>query len=218
MKENFLKIVFVIDESGSMSGSESDVIGGFNNFVEAQKQDNEGEISVSLFKFNSVVHKVIDNQPAANIPPLTHKDYRPSNFTALFDAIGRAINDTDTEIATLAEEERPGKVMFVVITDGHENASRDFSGVSIKSLISSHENLMGWKFIYLGTEIENFDDADSIGTRHRVNTSKGNYMRTMEYMADTASRIKKGSKLDVNQYIDDLLYSLEEMENEKKKK
>lgn len=211
MEKNYLKIIFVIDESGSMLGSERDVIGGFNNFVEKQKQENHGKVDVSLYKFNSEINRVINNQPASEIRNLTIEDYNPNSFTALYDAVGKAIHDTDKQIALTPEVERPNKVMMVIITDGEENASKLYSGTAIRGMISSHEELMGWNFIFLGSELDSFADADIMGTRYRANTPKKMFRKAMDSVSEYSLLFSYADKEDEKTVIENLMIDLSEM-------
>lgn len=214
MENNYLKIVFIIDESGSMSGSEGNVIGGFNNFVEKQKNENYGKISVSLYKFNDKVNCIISNQLAAEVKILTRKDYNPNNFTALYDAIGKAINETDRQIADLPDIERPDKVMIVIITDGEENASKEYTSAAIRSAISKHEDLMGWNFIFLGSGLDSFVDADAIGAKYRINTPKMKLKNTFDRISDSALLFCCAEKEDEKRVISDLFSALERLEED----
>lgn len=177
MEGNYLKIVFVIDESGSMSGTESDVIGGFNAFIEQQKEEQDGKITVSVYKFNQVVASVIINEELSNIQPMTKHTYRPSGSTALLDAIGKGVFETDNQIAENAKE-KPDKVLMIIVTDGMENASRRFSKTDIRNLILTHEQHMNWEFIYMGADLDNFSDAENLGFHNRTEIDK-NDMRTV---------------------------------------
>lgn len=214
MGNNYLKIVFIIDESGSMSGSEGDVIGGFNSFMNKQKNESYGKISVSLYKFNDKVNCVISNQPAADVRNLTPEDYNPNSFTALYDAIGKAVNDTDKQIADLPEIERPEKVMIVIITDGEENASKEYTSTAIRSAISTHEELMGWLFVFLGSGLDSFVDADAIGAKYRVNTPKMKLRSTFDRISDSAISFGYAAKEDGKRVIADLFGELEKLDED----
>ncbi|MDI9605237.1 MAG: vWA domain-containing protein [Bacteroidota bacterium] len=214
MENNYLKIIFVIDESGSMAGSERDVIGGFNNFIEKQKREDYGKIDVSLYKFNDQVNRVVNNQPASEVRTLTLKDYNPSSFTALYDAVGKAIHDTDKQIALIPEAERPNKVMTVIITDGEENASTEYSGKAIRSLISSREELMGWNFIFLGSGLDNFVDADVMGARYRARTSKKQFTAAMERVSDSSLLFRIAGKKDEKTVLENLMSDLNKLDDE----
>ena len=211
MENNYLKIVFIIDESGSMSGSEGDVIGGFNNFVDKQKNESYGKISVSLYKFNNKVNCVIRNQPAADVKMLTREDYNPNNCTALYDAIGKAMNDTDKQIADLPDTERPNKVMIVIITDGQENASKEYTSTAIKSAISTHEDLMGWNFVFLGSGLDSFVDADAIGAKYRANTPKTRLRSSLDLISENVVVFGYSAKEDEKRVFANLFEDLEKL-------
>lgn len=211
MKENYLKIIFVIDESGSMSGSESDVTGGFNSYVEKQRNENTGKVTVSLYKFNSDVSCVISNKPISEIKNLTSEDYTPNSFTALYDAIGHAIKDSDNEVSSTSEKKRPDCVMMVIITDGQENASKVYTSEAIRTMIASHENLLNWKFIYLGTGLSDFIDADLIGMKYRASSRKDNLKSKFDNVAESTIRYRRmDSSNDLNENIKVLMNILED--------
>jgi hypothetical protein len=189
MKKNSLKIVFVIDESGSMSGSESDVIGGFNGYVDKVIKDNPGEVVVSLYKFCDSVERVVANQKISVVKKLTGEDYVPGGFTALYDAIGQAVTDADGEVAALESEGKPDAVLFVIITDGQENASKVFTSAGVKALIATHERLLDWSFVYLGSGLENLEDADRLGIRFKTSSRKSNLNSNFCSMAEVSARL-----------------------------
>ena len=145
-------IVFVLDESGSMSSIANDAVGGFNQFV-AEQKTVPGKAKMSLIKFNSQVNRVFTDVKMKNVEPLAlHESYYPSGMTALNDAIGMAIND------------KKGKknVMIVVMTDGEENSSREFNNEMIKKEIKKHTK-KGWEFMYLGANVDAFSEGSSRG-------------------------------------------------------
>lgn len=213
METKSLSIVFVIDESGSMQGSNADVIGGFNSFIERQKDENPGNISVSLYKFNDTVTSVITNQPASDINNLTNNDYSPGGFTALYDAIGRAIHESDTQLISLSEKERPDKVMVVIITDGFENASKEYSAADIKASISLHEEMLHWSFIFLGSGLEDFKDAEAMGIKNRANAPQFKMKKNIDYIADNTISFCKVMSVDEEKNMEELLSNLNDAEN-----
>jgi len=186
MKKTFLKMIFVIDESGSMAGSESDVTGGFNAYVEKQRSENPGKVQVSLYKFSDTVSRVVSNKPISKIARLTEEDYVPGGFTALYDAIGCAIREADLEVSRMDEEGRPDRVMMVIITDGQENASKEFSSASIRALIATHESMLNWNFVFLGSGLTDLTDAESIGVKYRVSSSKVNLKSNFDRVAENS--------------------------------
>jgi len=213
METKHLKIVFIIDESGSMEGSNSDVIGGFNSFIDRQKTENNGKITVSLYKFNNLVTRVISNKPAAKVRNLSNEDYTPSGFTALFDAIGQAIHETDKQLSTQPEKLRPDKVMVVIITDGEENASKEFSAIAIKSAISTHEGLLNWSFIFLGSGLESFKDAEALGIKNKANAPQWKLKSNINQVAESSIMFCMSPEMDEKEIIDDLVSELNNEEN-----
>lgn len=210
METRYLKIIFVIDESGSMQGSNSDVIGGFNSFIEKQKAENTGKITVSLYKFHDLVTRVISNKPAAKIRNLTNEDYTPSGFTALYDAIGQSIHETDKNISALPVNERPDKVMVVIITDGQENASKEFSATAIKSAISTHEELLNWSFIFLGSGLESFKDAEAMGIKNRANSPRFKLKSNINHVSESSIMYCMSPDKDEKEIIENLVSDLNE--------
>jgi len=150
------EIIMVLDRSGSMNICSSDVVGGFNSFIEEQK-NGKGNARVTLAQFDDLYEMVYDNQPIENVSKL---DFHPRGSTALLDAIGKTILSSKDRI----KKQRPGPdvVIFVIITDGQENASREFSKEKIKGLIAECEQ-MGWKFVYLGANQDAFSEAGQYG-------------------------------------------------------
>jgi uncharacterized protein YegL len=190
MKENYLKIIFVIDESGSMQGTESDVIGGFNNYIEQQKSQQQGKITVSLYKFNSYWSRVLNDLPIEKIRPLTSGDYTPGGLTALYDTIGNSITDIENQTSYTKSEFKASMVMMVIITDGQENASREYDSQKVKEMIQELEKSENWQFIYLGADMENFADADTLGLRHKVSSKKMDMKKKFDVISDHSIRFR----------------------------
>lgn len=198
MESKKLKIVFVIDESGSMQGSNSDVIGGFNSFIEKYREQPELNSQVSLYKFNNEINTIISNKPVKEVSNLSSKDYTPSGFTALFDAVGFAISETDKFIADLPPISKPDSVMVVVFTDGQENASKIYTSTALKSTIQTHEKMLNWNFIYLGADIDNFADADLLGFENRISYQKKNMYSKFDRIANSGISYSLGKSFDFN--------------------
>lgn len=204
MKKTFLKMIFVIDESGSMAGSESDVTGGFNAYVEKQRAENPGRVQVSMYKFSDKVVRVVSNKAIGKIARLTDEDYEPGGFTALYDAIGRAIQDSDSEVARLEVEARPDRVMLVIITDGQENASKLFSSAAIHALIGTHEKMLGWSVVFLGSGLADLSDAELMGVTFRVSSSKVNLKSNFMTMAENSILFCSNEPADMKDLVKDL--------------
>lgn len=159
---NVTELVFILDKSGSMSGLESDTIGGFNSMLKKQQSDDEGTAFVSTVLFNNRSKVLHDRIPLDKVQPLTDDDYVVGGTTALLDAVGDAIKHVRNIHKYAREEDRPSKTLFVITTDGYENASRKFGYAEVKQLIEQQKEI-GWEFIFLGANIDAPQIADSIG-------------------------------------------------------
>ena len=175
MKDNFIHVCFVIDESGSMAGTEGDVIGGFKKVVDEQKAIKDGTCSVSYFKFASGVEKVYVGKDINEVEYLDGK-YHPAGLTALFDGVGTAIDEIGNWIDKMPESEKPEKNLIVVMTDGGENNSKDYSASKVKEMIKHQEDKYNWSFIYMGSDLTDAKDANSLGFGTKLYSSKADYM------------------------------------------
>lgn len=160
-KKNLTEIVFIIDRSGSMSGLEKDTIGGYNSFIQKQKQE-EGEAVVSCVLFSNRSEVIHDRIPLDKVPPMTDKDYVPMGCTALIDAMGDAIKHIRNVHKYAREEDVPEKTIFVITTDGMENASRKYSAAEVKKLVEKQTE-KGWEFLFLAANIDAVETARSYG-------------------------------------------------------
>ena len=162
MKKNLTEIVFILDRSGSMAGLEDDTIGGFNAMIEKQKRE-PGEAYVSTVLFDNerdVIHDRVDIQ---KIQPMTRKEYYVRGCTALLDAVGKAIHHIGNVHKYAREEDRPEKTIFVITTDGMENASLEYSYDRLKAMIERQKEKYGWEFIFLGANIDAAKEAARFG-------------------------------------------------------
>lgn len=162
MKQGLTEIAFVIDKSGSMAGLEDDIVGGFNSFINEQKSLPD-EARVTVVTFNQDVRVNKDNEPIDQIQPLKRVDYWPQGTTALLDAIGFTIDGVGERLSNTPDDERPSKVIVVIMTDGEENASREYSLKKIKEMIKHQTNVYSWEFVFLGANIDAFTTAESFG-------------------------------------------------------
>lgn len=175
MKENFINVVFVIDESGSMTGTESDVIGGFKKVVDEQKANSAGTCSISYFKFATGVEKVFIGKDINEVEYLDGK-YDPDGLTALFDGVGVAIDEVGKWLDSMKEEDKPEKTLVVIMTDGGENNSKDYTSDKVREMIKHQEEKYNWSFIYMGSDLNDARDTRSIGISTRAFASKSDYL------------------------------------------
>ena len=197
MKKDLTELVFILDRSGSMSGLEADTIGGFNSMLEKQKKQ-EGEALVSTVLFDSECEVLHDRVDIAKIEKLTEKDYYVRGCTALLDAVGGAIHHISNVHKYAREEDVPEHTMFIITTDGMENASREYSAEAVRKLISKKKE-QGWEFLFLGANIDAVSTASRFGIDrdHAVkfrNDSRGiavNY----EAVSDAVCCMRAGGKV-----------------------
>ena len=150
-KKKEMDIVFLLDKSGSMQGIEEDTIGGYNSYIESQKNNN---VKVTTVLFDDKYEMVTNREDIKNIKELTNETYYVRGCTALLDAIGKTINYMDSQ--------KSKKVMFIITTDGLENASKEYNRSQIKELIEGHSN---WEFMYIGADIDSYSEGSSIGIK-----------------------------------------------------
>lgn len=162
MRENLTEIVFILDRSGSMSGLESDTIGGFNSMI-AKQQKEEGEAIVSTVLFDDETDVIHDRVAIGDVKKLTEEDYYVRGCTALLDAVGGAIHHIGNVHKYAREEDRPAKTLFVITTDGLENASRYYSFKDVKKLIKRQQEKYNWEFLFLGANIDAIEVAGNMG-------------------------------------------------------
>ena len=162
MKKNLTELVFILDRSGSMSGLESDTIGGFNAMIEKQKKQ-DGEALVSTILFDDVSEVLHDRVPLQKIERLTDNDYTVRGCTALLDAIGGAIHHIGNIHKYAREEDVPEHTVFVITTDGMENASRRYNVEKVCSMIEHEKEKYGWEFLFLGANIDAIETARHFG-------------------------------------------------------
>ncbi len=162
MRKNLTEIVFILDRSGSMSGLEEDTIGGFNSMIEKQKR-TEGEALVSTILFANRSEVIHDRVNLRDIKPMTREDYIARGCTALLDAIGDAIHHIGNIHKYAREEDVPEHTLFVITTDGMENASRRYDSDKVKKMIEHEKEKYGWEFLFLGANIDAVETAKRFG-------------------------------------------------------
>ena len=182
MKKNLTEMVFILDKSGSMAGLEADTIGGFNSMIERQKKaEGEAIVSTVLFSNNStVIHDRVD---VRKVEPMTDRQYFVGGGTALIDAIGGAIHHIANVHKYAREEDRPEHTVFVITTDGMENASHRYSSDEVKAMVRREKEQFGWEFLFLGANIDAVETAArfGIGRDRAVNFHSDSRGQTLNY-------------------------------------
>lgn len=162
MRKGLTELVFIIDCSGSMAGLESDTIGGFNAMIEKQKKA-EGTAYVSTVLFSTDRRVIHDRVGLQKVEPMTDADYQVGGGTALLDAIGKAIQHIASVHKYTCEEDRPEHTLFVITTDGMENASHEYTAAQIKQKIERQKSKYGWEFLFMGANIDAVETARHFG-------------------------------------------------------
>ena len=193
------ELVFILDRSGSMHGSEADTIGGFNAMLEKQR-GGEGEVLVSTVLFNGVCKVLHDRLPLERVPALTEQDYTVGGSTALLDAVGGAIHHIGNVHKYARPEDRPTKTLFIITTDGMENSSRRYSYARVREMIRHEEEKYGWEFIFLGADIDVAAESGRLGIRcdrsMRYQKKAGGIDRTYDMLSDVVSAARVDDPFD----------------------
>ena len=164
MKNNLTELVFILDRSGSMAGLESDTICGFNGMLAKQKKE-EGDAQVTTILFDDAYEVLHDQADIQKVRPITEKEYFVRGCTALLDAVGKTITKIKHEQKEADEDEKADKVLFVITTDGYENASKEYSYEKIKKMITKQQEKHGWEFLFLGANIDAVAEAERVGIK-----------------------------------------------------
>lgn len=177
-RNNEMDVVFLLDRSGSMSGTEKDTIGGYNSYIDSQRGKN---VKVTTILFDDKYEVLHNREDVDNIKKLTNKEYYVRGCTALLDAIGKTIREM--------EDKNPNKVIFIITTDGYENASTKYNKSQIKELISVHKD---WKFMYIGADIDSYSEGRSLGIKDEF---IANYKKTDRGISKLYNALTTASKL-----------------------
>ncbi|CCY54138.1 putative uncharacterized protein [Coprococcus sp. CAG:782] len=205
MRKGLTEVVFILDRSGSMSGLEADTIGGFNSMISKQKKE-DGEAVISTVLFDDQQEVVYDRQPVKMVEPMTDRQYYVRGCTALLDAIGGAIHHIGNVHKYAREEDRPEKTMFIITTDGMENASRFYTYDRVKYMVERQKEKYGWEFLFLGANI----DAISVAARFGINADRAiNYecdqvgtSLNYQVMSETITALRRAkNKEDLDQAV-----------------
>ena len=181
MRKGLTEIVFILDRSGSMSGLEADTIGGFNSLIEKQKKE-EGEAIISTILFDDQTEVLYDRIDVKNIEPMTDEQYYVRGCTALLDAVGGAVSHISDIHKKANDEDIPEKTLFIITTDGMENASRKYTYEKVKKMIEKKKKKRNWEFLFLGANIDAVSVAGKFGIAPK---------RAINYKSD-----KKGTRLN----------------------
>ena len=201
MKRKFTEIVFILDRSGSMAGLEADTIGGFNSLIQKQKKE-EGKALVSTVLFDDKTEVLHDRKELDKIEPLTDKDYYVRGCTALLDAVGGAIHHIGNVHKYARAEDRPEKTLFIITTDGMENASRRYSYEKVKQMIERQKKRYGWEFLFLGANIDAVSVAGSFGIAPeravRYHSDERGTELNYRVLSETIAKVRCGAPMAAN--------------------
>lgn len=219
MKENFIHVCFVIDESGSMTSSRHDVVAGFKKVLDEQKANKDGSCAVSLYKFSDSVSKVYVGKDIYETKPLvaegvaiwsfdhdskmilnktedqSEATYWPNGCTAMYDGIGTAIDEIGQWLASMDEAERPSKNLIVIMTDGAENASHEYTEEKVREMIKHQEEKYNWSFVYMGTDITTSEHAERIGVKMRSYNTRESLSDAWNLVSSVACCYRKDASL-----------------------
>lgn len=177
MKDNYINVIFVIDESGSMYYSKEDVIGGFMKVVDEQHQIKEGKCTISLYTFADDVKEIFVGKDVSDINGI---DYNPCGNTAMNDGIGIAITNIGKWLNNMKEDEKPSKNLVVIMTDGMENSSKEYTLQQVKEMIKHQTEKYNWEFMYIGADITTSKMADDLGISNKMYSSKKDYYKAWD--------------------------------------
>lgn len=201
MKKRLTELVFILDRSGSMSGLESDTIGGYNSMIEKQKKE-EGEAILTTVLFDDRYELLHDRMHIQGTLPITDKEYFVRGTTALLDAIGNTINKIGNAHKHTAKEECPENTMFVITTDGMENASSEFNYEKVRQMIERQKSKYGWEFIFLGANIDAIATAEQFGINEdratNYNADSEGTLLNYEVISETISNLRTSSAISEN--------------------
>lgn len=201
MKKDLTELVFILDRSGSMSGLESDTIGGYNAMLEKQKKE-PGEAVITTVLFDDRYELLHDRINLSGIKPITDKEYYVRGSTALLDAVGKTISKIGNAQKRTAEDERAEHIMFVITTDGMENASREYSYEKVRQMIEHQKNKYGWEFIFFGANIDAIATAERFGIGKdratNYNADSDGTLLNYEVISETVSCLRASRKISEN--------------------
>lgn len=216
MKKGLTEIVFILDRSGSMAGLEKDTIGGYNSMLERQKKE-EGEAIISTVLFDDKSEVLHDRKNLYNVRSITERDYYVRGCTALLDAVGGAIHHIGNVHKYMPANQRPEKTMFIITTDGMENASREYTYSKVKKMVEEKKKKYHWEFVFLGANIDAVEVAGRFGVsknravRYECDSAgtKLNF-QMMSKMVSCAKRAKSAVEMEAMMDCDEMLAPIKE--------
>jgi uncharacterized protein YegL len=201
MRQDYCDIILVLDESGSMAPLQMDTIGGINKFLQTQREQ-PGKCVITIMKFADMPRPVYTGRPIAKTEDLNVTNYNPDGNTALLDAVGQAIDEAGSRFKAMKETDRPGKVIFVIVTDGEENSSRIRKKDQIKAMIELQQNVYKWEFVFMGANIDAFAESAAIGMSSRKTLQSYATARSVgggySSLALNTSNYRSGLKADMD--------------------
>lgn len=202
MRKDLTELVFILDMSGSMGRLTEDTIGGYNTLIEDQKKE-KGDALVTTVLFDDRYIVLHDRVPLKDVKPLTDKEYRPLGTTAMLDAVGKTINSVGANLAKTPEEERAGTVMVTIITDGMENASKEYSWQDVQGMIKHQREKYSWIFSFIGANIDVEKVSGDLGIDARLakkyTASKAGTDSVYKAMSCTASLVR-GKRMEADSF------------------
>lgn len=222
MRKDLTEVVFILDRSGSMSGLEADTIGGFNSMIEKQKKE-EGEALISTILFSDQSEVLYDRVPINKVEEMTDRQYYVRGCTALLDAIGGAIHHIGNVHKYAREEDRPEKTLFIITTDGMENASRAYDYKKVKKMVEKQQEKYGWEFLFLGANIDAIEVAGrfGIGAERAINYECDSVGTELNYRAVSkiVSGVRKSrSKAEIDMVMEECCLPIREDYQKRHKK
>ena len=204
MRKGLTEVVFILDRSGSMSGLEADTIGGFNSLIEKQRKE-EGEALISVVLFDDVTEVLYDRVPVDKVEPMNDRQYYVRGCTALLDAIGGAIHHIANVHKYAREEDRPEKTLFIITTDGMENASHKYDYSAVKKMVEKEEQKYGWEFLFLGATMDAIAVAGRFGIRSNraINYESDRTGTALNYkvLSNTVSAVRRSRSREETEYV-----------------
>ena len=216
MKKGLTEIVFILDRSGSMGGLERDTIGGYNSMLERQKKE-EGEAVLSTVLFDDKIEVLHDRKNLYDVKPITNSDYYVRGCTALLDAVGRTIHHIGNVHKNMPADQRPEKTLFIITTDGMENASKEYTYSKVKKLVEEKKKKYHWEFVFLGANIDAVEVAGRFGVaknravRYECDSAGTELnFKVMSKMVSCAKKARSAIEMEEMMDCDDMLAPIQE--------